>query len=160
MDVNFVNPFLESIMNVVETMAQIKAKPQKPFKKEDSQSRGDVTGIIGMAGEQTKGSLAISFPESTIIELTSKILIEEISELDETVVDMVGEFTNVVTGGAKKILSERGYSFEMSIPTMVIGKGHIIGHKTRGPIIVIPFETDVGDFFAELCFRDFPTMQS
>ena len=160
MDVNFINPFLESIMNVVETMAQMKAEPQKPFKKEDNISRGDISGIIGMAGEQTKGSLAISFPEKTIVDITSKILMEKMSQLDETVVDMVGEITNVITGGAKKILSERGYKFEMAIPTMVIGKNHCIRHKTTGPIIVIPFETKAGPFFAEVCFKEFPLMRS
>jgi len=146
------NPFLESIMNVMETMAQMKANPQKPFKKEDNKSRGDVTGIIGMAGEQTKGSLAISFLEPTIVHITSQILMEKISQLDETVVDMVGELTNVVSGGAKSILAERGYKFDMAIPTMVVGKNHVITHKTTGPIIVVPFETVAGKFFVELCF--------
>ena len=152
MDVNFMNPFLESIMNVLQTMAQIKANPQKPFKKEDNISRGDVTGIIGMTGEQTRGSMAISFLEPTIVYITSQILMEKISRLDETVVDMVGELTNVISGGAKRILSEKGYTFDMAIPTMVVGKNHVITHKTTGPIIVVPFQTVTGKFFVELCF--------
>ena len=152
MDVKFMNPFLESIMNVLETMAQMKANPQKPFKKKDNKAVGDITGIIGMAGEQTRGSMAITFGEETIVHITSQILMEKIPSLDETVVDMVGELTNMVSGGAKGLLADRGFRFEMAIPTTVVGKNHTIMHKTPGPIIVIPFKTIAGDFVMELCF--------
>ncbi|MBF0564139.1 MAG: chemotaxis protein CheX, partial [Nitrospirae bacterium] len=65
----------------------------------------------------------------------------------------VGEITNMVTGGAKKILAERGYKFEMAIPTTIVGKNHVITHKTRGPIVIVPFKTTFGDFFVEVCFE-------
>ncbi len=153
MNVEFINPFLESILNVLATMAQMEATAEKPFLKKNSIAKGDVTGIIGMAGEQTKGSLAITFTEKTIIHITSQMLGEEIELLDETAIEMAGEITNMVTGGAKAILANKGYKFELAIPSMVVGKDHIISHNSNGPIIIVPFTTSAGDFFIELCFE-------
>jgi chemotaxis protein CheX len=153
MNVAFINPFLSSLVNVLTTMANIEVTFDKPHLKTDNKSMGDVTGIIGMAGEKIKGSLAISFSESAILDITSRMLGEKIEKLDETVIDMVGEITNMVTGGAKKELVQQGFKFELAIPMMVTGKGHIVMHKTNGPIVVIPFKVESGEFFVEVCFN-------
>lgn len=154
MNVEFINPFLESMLNVLSTMAGMEVRPGRPAIKEEAAAAGDVTGLIGMTGQQAKGSLAISFTEPVIIDITQRILGERMTKVDETVIDMVGEITNIVTGGAKKLLAERGYDFDMAIPAVVAGKGHIVDHKARGAKIIIPFNTDSGNFFIEVCFED------
>ncbi|MDA8083022.1 MAG: chemotaxis protein CheX [Nitrospiraceae bacterium] len=154
MRVEFVNPFLESIIKVMATMAKTEATPGRPFLKQDGCAKGDVTGIIGMAGERARGSLAITFTESAILYIASRMLGEELKQVDDAVADCVGEITNMVTGGAKRILSEDGYRFEMAIPSTIIGKAHIISHRTSGSIICIPFSTMAGDFFVEICFDE------
>jgi chemotaxis protein CheX len=154
MNVEFVNPFLVSTANVLATMAKTEAKFSKPFLKTDSSARGDVTGIIGMSGNQARGSLAISFSETAILHIYNQMLGETAKEVNDDVVDCVGELTNMITSGAKALLSEKGYKFELAIPTMVAGKNHRISHKTKGSIICIPFETIAGGFFIEVCFED------
>ncbi len=154
MDIKFVNPFLSSILNVLSTMAMIEAKTGKPSIKTDEIAKGDVTGLIGMAGEQTKGTFAITFTEPVILEITKNMLGEEETGINDTITDMVGEITNMVCGGAKKELSENGYKFDMAIPSVVAGKDHIIKHKSKKPIIVVPFTTNTGEFFVEICFED------
>ena len=154
MNVEFINPFLGSIMNVLSTMAHMEVKPGKPAVKSNEVACGDVTGLIGMAGKQAKGTLAITFTEPVILEITKRMLGEELSEIDETVADMVGEITNMVTGGAKLVLSEKGYRFDMAIPSVIAGKDHIIHHKSKAPIVIVPFNTEAGDFFIEICFEE------
>ncbi|MDH3259189.1 MAG: chemotaxis protein CheX [Deltaproteobacteria bacterium] len=154
MKVEFINPFLESILNVLNTMAMFKATPGKPAIKKNQIAKGDVTGLIGMAGEQARGTLAITFPEGVILEITKRMLGEELTGVDDTVTDMVGEITNMVTGGAKRILSEQGYRFDMAIPSVVAGKDHSIQHKSKSPVIIVPFSTECGDFFIEICFEE------
>jgi len=154
MNVEFVNPFLDAIMNVLTTMAQSEAQADKPYLKEDCLAQGEVTGMIGLAGDRVKGSLAITFTTPAILHITSQMLGEELTEIDETVKDLVGEITNMVSGGAKKALSEKGYKFEMAIPTTITGKSHTITHKTLGAVVVVPFEMDSGKFFVEVCFED------
>lgn len=152
MKVEFIQPFLDAIQNVLSTMAQIRATPMKPFVKSGDKAMGDVTGMIGMVGQQARGSLAISFTAPAILSVASRMLGENVQEVNDVVADVVGEITNIVTGGAKKALSEKGYTFNMAIPTTVVGKDHSVHHKTSRPVIVVPFETEAGSFFVELCF--------
>lgn len=136
------------------TMANTEATPYKPFLKDGRSSKGDVTGIIGLAGNQAKGSLAITFTEPAILHIASQMFGEKIDVVDDSVADCVGEITNMVTGGAKKILSERGYTFDMAIPSTIRGKNHTINHQTNGRIVCIPFATTAGDFYVEVCFEE------
>lgn len=154
MNVAFINPFLESVCDVLSTMAGMEVRPGRPNIKDDATARGDVTGLIGMIGPQARGSLAISFTEPVISEVTQRILGEGSGQIDETVLDMVGELTNIVTGGAKKRLAEQGYHFDMATPAVVAGRDHMVDHKAKGTKIIIPFSTESGDFFVEVCFED------
>ncbi|MBA4374184.1 MAG: chemotaxis protein CheX [Thermodesulfovibrio sp.] len=154
MNVEFINPFLESIIKVLATMANTEAIPGKPFLKSDKSAKGDVTGVIGLTGDKARGSLAITFTEPAVLHIISQMLGEEIKVVDGEVADGVGEITNMVTGGAKKILSEKGYIFSMAIPTTIIGKNHSISHQTNGRIVCIPFETAAGSFFVEVCLEE------
>lgn len=152
MKAEFINPFIESMLNVLTTMASLEAQPGKPLLKDDELARGDVTGLIGMTSPQAKGSLAISFSESVICKIASNMLGESVSRIDETATDLVGELTNMVTGGAKNLLAEKGYDFDMAIPAVVAGKDHSVTHKTKGPKILLPFSTNSGRFYIEICF--------
>lgn len=153
MNVEFINPFLTSLSNVLTTMGGVECQIGKPALKSDKISRGDVTGIIGMASPQLKGSMAISFTEAVIIDIVEKMVGEKVTSIDDTVTDMVGELTNMTTGGAKNMLAENGYDFDMATPVVVSGKQHEITHKAKGKIVLIPFSTDAGQFFIELSFE-------
>ena len=149
----FINPFLEAILNVLSTMAHTTAIPGKPMLKKDNHSLGVVTGMVGMVGEQIKGSWAITFSEGAILHIASNMLGEQLLTVDELVIDVVCEITNMVTGGAKRVLAEKGYRFDLALPTMISGADHYVHHKSTGPIIIIPFETEAGNFFVEVCFE-------
>lgn len=153
MKVEFINPFLQTIVNVLETMADVKATPGKPQIKEDDTANGDVTGVIGMASDQMKGSLALTFTSAAIFDIARRMLGDNVTEIDSTVTDLVGELTNMVTGGAKRMLAEQGYDFDMAIPAVVAGKNHQISHKSKGTKIIIPFSIIAGKFFVEICFE-------
>lgn len=152
MNVEFINPFLASLVNVLSTMAQTHLTPEKPRLKKDEVAKGDVSGMIGMIGPQTKGSLSITFEESLAFDIMFKMLGEKPATIDAEVTDMVGEITNMVTGGAKNMLGEKGYEFEMATPIVVSGKNHTINHKGDGPKILIPFSSDAGKAHIEVCF--------
>ncbi|WP_087024467.1 chemotaxis protein CheX [Thaumasiovibrio subtropicus] len=152
MRAEFVNPFLASLLNVLKTMASMDLAPQKPRIKKDEVARGDVSGLIGMVGPQTKGSLSITFEENLALEIMQRMLGERPNGINEEVTDMVGEITNMVTGGAKRILAEKGYDFDMATPAVVSGRGHTITHKSEGSIILMPFESEFGSAYIEISF--------
>ena len=152
MNVEYVNPFLSSLVNVLSTMANTTIVPGQPRIKKDEVARGDVSGLIGMIGPQTKGSFSVSFEESLALEIMNRMLGEKPKTINEEVTDMVGEITNMVTGGAKRILGEKGYEFSMATPVVVSGKGHTITHKCDGPKILMPFDSEFGKVHIEVSF--------
>lgn len=153
MKAEFVNPFLVSLLDVLRTMARTELKPGRPRLKTDAVALGDISGLIGMVGPQTRGSFSITFEERLALAIYARMLGSPATQIDQDVIDMVGEITNMVTGGAKRILGEQGYDFEMAIPAVVSGPGHTITHKVKGPKITMPFESDAGAACIELCFE-------
>lgn len=148
MNVDFINPFVESISSILSTMAQLSCERGQPYIKTDQQNLGVVSGLIPMVGDDVHGSLAISFSTATILTISSNMLGETIIELDDSCKDLTGEITNMLSGGARKILWQKGYNFEMSQPQIFTDQP--IKHLISVPIIVIPFETEPGKFYIEV----------
>ncbi len=153
MRAEFVNPFLTSLLNVLETMANLSLTPKKPRLKTKSEvAKGDISGLIGLVGPKTKGSFSVTFEEELALEIMNRMLGEKPKSIDADVTDMVGEITNMVTGGAKRILAEKGFDFDMASPIVVSGSQHSITHKSDGQIIIMPFESEFGRAYIEICF--------
>ena len=85
MRAEFINPFLASLMNVLKTMASLELKPQKPRVKKDEIARGDVSGLIGMVGQPTRGSMSITFDEGLALEIMQNMLGERPNGLNDEV---------------------------------------------------------------------------
>ncbi|QSX29506.1 MULTISPECIES: chemotaxis protein CheX [Shewanella] len=154
MNVEFINPFLQSLLNVISTMASMQLNPGKPKLKTDNLAKGDVSGLIGMVGPQTRGSMSITFEQGLILEIMQNMLGENPGTINDEVTDLVGEITNMVTGGAKNLLGEKGYNFEMATPMVVAGLGHRISHKADGKKIIMPFTSPHGTAYIEICFEN------
>lgn len=154
MDARFINPVLNSMVNVFSTMAQMEPRPGTPSLKTDDTANGVVTGIISMEGDRARGSLAITFTEPVMLELVKRMLREEPTEVDDMAKDLTGEIANMVLGGAKAALEEDGYDFGMTLPAVLAGQDYTIDHPVRGPKILLPFTTDCGEFFVEICFEE------
>ena len=153
MNVEFINPFLSSMLNVMSTMAQMELTPEKPHLKKNEIAKGDVSGLIGMVGKQTKGSLSITFEAKLALATMKKMVGEGPDEINDEITDLVGEITNMVTGGAKRILSEKGIEFDMATPIVVSGIDHTIQHKADGPVIIMPLTSKYGNAYIEFSFN-------
>lgn len=133
-------------------MAQMELTPEKPKLKSDDIAKGDVSGLIGMVSDQAKGSLSITYEGSLAIATMKKMVGEGPDEVNDEIIDLVGEITNMVTGGAKRMLSEKGFEFDMATPMVVSGKDHTIHHKAEGPVVIIALGSPHGKAYIEFCF--------
>jgi chemotaxis protein CheX len=77
---------------------------------------------------------------------------EEVSEITDEVKDAVGEIANMIAGGAKSALAQKGFTFRIAIPSIVVGKNHEVAHKGSGPCLVVPFHLDEQTFWLEVSF--------
>ncbi len=152
LDTDFINPFLSGTLRVLQIQASTVAKPGKIFLKTDkSKFSGDISGVIGIVSESFNGSVVISFPEATFLKIMSKMMGETFTELTREISDGAGELTNMIFGQAKVVLNEKGYGIKTALPSVVSGKNHSVESLTAGPIVIIPFESDAGPFFIEIC---------
>ena len=145
MNVAFINPFIESTLRSLEMMASISAEKVGLSVKEDLITTFDISAIIGITGD-TSGSIILSFPAELACRIASNMLMEEIATMDRSVEDAIGEIGNIVVGDARRLLIQDGFSLSISVPTVVIGKGHKISRSGDIPCIAIPFKTDFGEF--------------
>lgn len=153
MNAAFINPFISALLNVMSTMAQTELTPGKPKKKDDDKACGDISGLIGMVGENIQGSLSISIEENLALTIMENMLGEKPSAINADVKDMVGELTNMVCGGAKNELSQKGFEFGMATPIVVSGKNHTVIHQVDGKKMIMPFNHASGNLYLEMCFN-------
>ena len=152
MNVEFINAFLNGGIRVLETMAFVKPVSGKPFLKQDNQSRGDISGVIGLTGSK-KGAVVFSLSKEAALKIVSSMLGQQYSEMNDEVRDAVGELTNIIAGDARRELAEKGHVFEAGIPTVIVGKGHEIVSIVKEHTIAIPFKIDNDPFIVEASFE-------
>lgn len=152
LDVNFINPFLEATLNVLKVQASTVANPKPIFRKDEAHDKlGDVSGVIGLVSPTFSGTVVISFPESTFLGLMSRMLGETFTTITPEIKDGAGELMNMIFGQAKIVLNQKGYKIQTALPSVVSGKDHSIQNLSPGPVVVVPFETDIGPLYVKIC---------
>lgn len=144
MKVEYINPFIESTLKSLEMMAQITANRENLELKSDLITTYDISAIVSLTGE-VEGSIIVSMPQGLACRVASNLLMEECETVDQNVQDAIGEMGNIIVGDARRALVAMGNSVTISLPNIVVGKGHLIARKGI-PCIAIPFNTEHGPF--------------
>lgn len=114
------------LVDVFGTMLSMQAVPTPGALAPDFESR--VTGSVGVAGENITGAIYLHLAAPFANEVAAAMLglkPEEISD-DNEVNDVVGEATNMITGGLKSWLCDSGAECAMSTPAIIRGKSFAI----------------------------------
>ncbi|MDR3167491.1 MAG: chemotaxis protein CheX [Treponema sp.] len=135
----YIQPFIDVCKNVFKEFVGCELLVDRPyFEEKETINDWDISAVIGLTGE-ARGAVVISMKTVLAIRLTDILTGSGHTNLDEEVVDAIGEIVNIITGNVKKSLEE-SFRLIISLPTIVQGKEHMIkwpnGH-TR--IICIPF---------------------
>ncbi len=123
----FLDVLLASTREVMSSMAGMDFFEDNFDFKDMKDIAVDVSGIIGFSGfveggTEFTGSLAISTGEDLAKSIVSGMLMLSPDEIgEEEVKDGMGEVVNMVLGNAK---FSSGKQFELSIPTVILGKDH------------------------------------
>ena len=147
MDVKFINAFVAAIQNVFKTMLGTEVGVGKPMLKQADLVSAEVSGIIGLSGE-VQGSVVLSFQEDAASRIASTFAGVELTLDSPDFADAIGELANMVAGNAKKDFV--GYETSISLPSVIIGKGHKVSQSKVWPFLVIPCQTGLGNFNVEV----------
>jgi chemotaxis protein CheX len=149
LDVQILNSFAQATRTTLMGFAGLeKCEPGKLFMlRPEVKLQFEVTGVIQMSASRFNGSMMVSFPAKTLLKIVEKLLGEPTPEMTEDVAETAGEIINIIWGQTKKLLEADPSGFKSMIPTVIWGSGQKIGSSADAPMMVIPFETEVGDFF-------------
>jgi chemotaxis protein CheX len=136
----YIQPFVDVCESVFRDFIGTELITERPhFADKNDPHDWDVSAIIGLTGE-ARGAVVISMKKSLALKLTGVLTGSEHSDLDDEVVDAIGEIINIIAGNAKRGLEE-SFRLVISLPTIVRGKGHaILWPNDQARIICIPFK--------------------
>lgn len=136
---DFIDTFIQAVINTHKVTCNAEVSLGKPVVKPEFEPHGEVVGIVGIVANDMKWVLLVAYSKDAATELYRSLFDEKKDTVDKEVIDMVAEMTNQIYGVAKSILNQRGYNFEMAIPTVISGN-----FETRlsgaGATLTIPFQ--------------------
>jgi len=149
-------PFLEHIFeatkSVFDMMAGLDIKKDQVFICNIDKVKGDITGIIGLSNDNTKGSIAISFPEELGKLVVANMLSMESDQIsEEDLKDGIGEITNMVAGDLNNRI---GNIFKLSLPSVITGKGHLVSLPHNNTPILFKFLIQDQPFYLLTTFEE------
>jgi chemotaxis protein CheX len=147
MRVEFINPFINSLDNAFMTMLDCKVQRGQPALKDDQWPKNEISGVIGLSGKAI-GTVVLSLSKEVALHAASHMLMCECTEINEEVVDAVGELTNMVAGAAKAELEELHMS--VSLPNVITGRNHVIRFPSDVQPIYVPFTSKWGNLTLEV----------
>jgi len=109
--------FVNATVETIEMMTGVKSTKEKPNIKEvniDTKREDLIASSIGFYGD-LDGALILIFSEN-LSRAISKILIGEEFKTKEDLVDMIGEFANIIVGNVKLELSKQNVDINLTLP--------------------------------------------
>ncbi len=152
MKAEYINPFVESICNIFETMLNTPLQRRQLRASTDGFERqGEtLTSIIGISGDAS-GVVALCFPRDTALELARRFLSSDVNEVNGEVTDALSELVNMV-GGSAKAKFNIDPPPNLSMPTVIEGRDYKMRYPTKSAWIEVPFSSDAGDFVMDISF--------
>jgi chemotaxis protein CheX len=143
LDANFINPFLTSSVQVIETLINIKPVVGKLNVKDMRYMNDRVWLRIDTKGQLEK-NIIFGFPERMTMNIVSKMMGGmPITEMDEICRSAVAELGNMISGNASTMLSINGFLVDITPPSVIDVSSVYWGKKAFS----IPVTIDaVGEF--------------
>lgn len=149
MQAEHINPFIKALDNTFQTMLGCKVNRGSLYLKTAAADKGpyEICGIIGLSG-MAVGTVVLSLERNVALKAASSMLMTEAKEVDDDVLDAVGELANMVAGAAKAELEE--YRLSVSLPNVITGTDHDVHFPSNVEPICVPFECPWGALVLEV----------
>lgn len=121
MDVNNINPFLQSTISIFESVTKIKLAVGKPALAEFVFPTPVYTITVGVVG-QMKGQAVLSMDVDIAKDIASKMMFGmPIEEMDEMACSALNELSNMIMGNTATIFSTQGKIIDITPPITMVG---------------------------------------
>lgn len=121
LDVNNINPFLQSTMSVFESVTQMKLTVGKPVMADFAFDKPTYSITVGVVG-QMKGQAVLAMDVENAKVIASKMMFGmPITELDEMACSALNELSNMIMGNTATVFSTQGKVIDITPPISMIG---------------------------------------
>ena len=128
------------------------AEPQKVKLQGGPYTTKEVTVIIGLA-QDIEGAVILGMSTETAVRYVSRVMGEEMDELDELAQSGIGELGNVIAGRAGVVLGEKGYQTVIAPPAIILGHATVLSTLSLQRL-VLPVETPLGVVELQLAAKE------
>lgn len=153
-NVQLINPFIESTIHFMKEQANLDVVSQKPTLKHPGEyNKFQIAGRMLIHSDNFQGSVIIGFQRSVFEKLYASIMSQGPLEkqTQEEIDQSAGEILNIILGRAKVALHEKSHiKIQQAIPEILIGDHYKIHENFSA--IVIPFQSEIGSFYLEIGF--------
>ncbi len=144
LDVNNINPFLQSTISVFESVTQMKLTIGKPTVADFSFGSPTYTITVGVVG-QMKGQAVLAMDVENAKIIASKMMFGmPIAELDEMACSALNELSNMIMGNTATVFSTQGKIIDITPPISMIGTNLQV--KSDIDPIAVPLMLDGTEF--------------
>ena len=156
MDVKLLNPFIEAAVEVLKAEVDANITRGQLSLHKSSLTTDDITVLINLIGD-VFGVVMYSMPTATGLNMVSKMMGQEFTQLDTLAQSGVAELGNVISGRATIKFSQAGYKADISTPTVLLGQGIEVS-TLDFPRIVVPLDTGLGMMTVHLALKIKPVL--
>ena len=152
-EIEYIDSFVKHTCNVFKTVASLDASFEEVYFANDFKIFGDVSGLIALTGG-ADGILGITFYWPLAQKIIARMMGTDEDKINaELIHDGVAEIVNMIGGSTKNDFVGQPYHFEISLPSVIVGGGHQLGHAERAPIAVLIFKVDFQYFALQICLK-------
>lgn len=103
--------------------------------------KDSVTAMVGFAGV-FNGLISIHTSKRLAISFASQMLGMTVEEIDDDVIDALGEIANMLGGSFKHHFSLEGHEVRLSIPSVVTGEEYVMSGGLLSDTLTLMFESE------------------
>ncbi len=131
MKAEYINPFLEATMTVMNSLCGVDTKFDNVYIREASYTVSDLIIIIGVTGK-VRGQAILSMGEDTAKSIASYMMGGiPVESIDAMAKSAIGELGNMIMGNTCSIFYGRGIAIDITPPTILTGEKVEISNKFK-----------------------------
>ncbi len=152
MRVEYINPFVEAAFNVLKEVVRTEVTRGELYLKSTSQPIMGVTAIVGLTGD-VEGRILLDMNIQTALAVASAMNEEQLPSWDDLAKATISELANMITGQAVTKLSELGFSFDLTPPSIITGQNMEIS-SGQVEALIVPLELPLGKVEINVAVRE------
>jgi chemotaxis protein CheX len=110
----------------------------------------EVTGVIGFVQESLEGTMSIGFSRDMIYRTLGPFYGRSYTDLNDEILQGVGEITNTVFGLTKAAYNAEGSQYQLCLPVVMVGESYFVYSYQPMDIVRMEFTSPNGSFWVEI----------